>query len=109
MNVIKTTIARLDAALVIEGVHTAKEWCEDEGCYEWDEVTFQFKDATKPVSGKALAWMLAHGGAEWLKSNGFTFAFDSATFNDTRKYIVFVDHNDEISFHRYSDYLLWKW
>lgn len=109
MNVIRTTIARLDAALVIEGCRTERVWCDDEGCYDWDEVTFKFKDATKPVSGKSLAWLLAHGGADWLKSMGFTFAYNSATFNDTRKYIVYVDRYDEITFHRYSDYLLWKW
>ena len=109
MNVIRTTIARLDAALAIEGCTTVREWDEANERYEFDEVSFQFKSATKPVSGKALAWMLSHGGAEWLKSNGFTFAFNSATFNDTRKYIVYVDRYDEITFHRYSDYLLWKW
>ena len=109
MNVIRTTIARLNAALVIEDFMTVREWCEEEGLYEFEELSFKFKDATKPVSGKALAWMLAHGGAEWLKLNGFTFASDIATLNDTRKYIVLVDRNDDISFHLYSDYLLWKW
>lgn len=109
MNVIRTTIARLDAALVLEGLTTVREWDEASECYEFDEVGYQFKAATKPVSGKSLAWLLAHGGADWLKSMGFTFAYDSATFNDTRKYIVYVDRYDEITFHRYDDYLLWKW
>lgn len=109
MNVIRTTINRLDAALVIEGFTTVREWDDYNERYEFEDVSFQFKAATKPVSGKSLAWLLAHGGADWLKSMGFTFAFDSATFNDARKYIVYVDRNDEITFHRYDDYLLWKW
>lgn len=108
-NVINTTIARLDDALAIEGREDSRVWCEDEGVYEYDEVLYLVKPAVKPVSGKSLAWLLSHGGAEWLKSNGFRFAFDSATFNDTRKYIVFVDADDEITFHPYRDYLSWKY
>ena len=83
-NVIDTTIRRLDNALAIEGRNEFQVYDEDTGTYEWDERLFLFKPAVMPVSGKSLAWMLAHGGAEWLKSNGFNFAFDSATFNDTR-------------------------
>lgn len=108
-SVINTTIARLDDALAIEGREDSRVWCEDEGVYEYDEVLYLVKPVVKPVSGKSLAWMLSHGGAEWLKSNGFRFAFDSATFNDTRKYIVFVDADDEITFHPYKDYLSWKY
>ena len=109
MNVINTTITRLDNALAIEGKYTTREWYEDECVYEFSDTFYLFKPAVKPVSGKSLAWMLAHGGKEWLKSNGFRFAFDSATFNDTRKYIVFVDADDEITFHPYKDYLSWKY
>ena len=108
-NVIDTTIRRLDNALAIEGRNEFQVYDEDTGTYEWDEQLFMFKPAVKPVSGKSLAWMLAHGGAEWLKSFGFNFAFDSAKFNDTRKYIVFVDADDEITFHPYKDYLSWKY
>ena len=109
MNVIDTTIRRLDDALVIEGRDEFQVYDEDTGTNEWDERLFLFKPAVKPVSGKALAWMLSHGEAEWLKSFGFNFAFNSAKFNDTRKYIVFVDADDEITFHPYSDYMSWKY
>ena len=108
-NVMNTTIRRLDDALAIEGRNEFQVYDEDTGTYEWDERLFMFKPAVKPVSGKSLAWMLAHGGADWLKSFCFNFALSNATFNDTRKYIVFVDAGDEITFHPYKDYLSWKY
>ena len=110
MNVINTTISRLDNALAIEGKYTTREWYEDECVYEFYETFYLFKPAVKPVSGKSLAWMLAHGGEEWLKNQGFEPAvLDAPTFNTKRKYIICVDADGFYSFHRYSDYLSWKY
>lgn len=109
-NVINTTIARLDAALAIEGRNEFQVYDEDTGTYEWDEKLFLFKPAVKPVSGKALSWMLNHGGKEWLESQGFEPAvLDAPTFNPTRKYIICVDADDFYSFYRYSDYSSWEY
>ena len=110
MNVINTTIARLDDALAIEGKYTTREWYEDECVYEFYDTFYLFKPAVKPVSGKSLAWMLAHGGKEWLENQGFEPAvLDAPTFNTKRKYIIRVDADGFYSFHRYSDYLSWKY
>lgn len=110
MNVIDTTIRRLDDALMLEGRNEFQVYDEDTGTYEWDEQLFMFKPAVKPVSGKALSWMLAHGGKEWLENQGFEPAvLDAPTFNTKRKYIIRVDADGFYSFHRYSDYLSWKY
>lgn len=74
-NVIDTTIRRMDDALAIEGRDEFQVYDEDTGTYEWDERLFLFKPVVKPVSGKSLAWMLAHGGREWLESHGFSPPF----------------------------------
>ena len=95
-NVINTTIDRLAAALAIEGGD--------------DEVICLLKPVVKPVSGKSLAWILEHGGKQWLESIGFAPAvLDVPTFNPKRKYIICVDADDFYSFHRYEDYLSWKY
>lgn len=110
MNVINTTIARLDNALAIEGKYTTREWYEDECVYEFYDTFYLIKPAVKPVSGKSLAWMLAHGGREWLESYGFSPAvLDAPTFNPKRKYIICVDADDFYTFHPYKDYLSWKY
>lgn len=109
-NVINTTIDRLAAALAIEGREDSRVWCEDEGVYEYDEVLYLVKPAVKPVSGKSLAWMLSHGGAEWLEFIGFAPAvLDAPVFNPSRKYVVFVDADGYYTFHRYSDYSGWEY
>lgn len=110
MNVMNTTIRRLNDALFIEGREDSSVWCEDSACYEYDEVLYLFKQAVKPVSGKSLAWMLAHGGKEWLEERGFEPAvLDAPTFNPTRKYIICVDADGYYTFHQYKDYLSWKY
>ena len=109
-NVMNTTIRRLDDALAIEGRNEFQVYDEDTGTYEWDERLFMFKQAVKPVSGKSLAWMLSHGGAEWLENQGFEPAIlDAPTFNTKRKYIICVDADGFYTFHQYRDYLSWKY
>lgn len=109
-NVIDTTIRRMDDALAIEGRDEFQVYDEGTGTYEWDERLFLFKPVVKPVSGKSLAWMLAHGGREWLESHGFSPAvLDAPTFNPKRKYIICVDADGFYTFHPYKDYLSWKY
>ena len=105
-----TTARRMNDALAIEGREYNRTWCEDEHTYEYDDVPFLFKPVSKPVSGKTLAWMLQHGGKEWLESHGFEPAvLDAPKFSPSRKYIVFVDADDFYTFHTYKDYMSWKY
>lgn len=67
-NVIDTTIRRMDDALAIEGRDEFQVYDEDTGTYEWDKRLFLFKPVVKPVSGKSLAWMLAHGAESGWKA-----------------------------------------